>query len=410
MRRFVLCALFLALQVLAVACTYEDHVRLNEFLSQRDETLEDTGYLLDALPENLGYLVTDPLKEPGALTVFDADTSEVFRTVELVPTHVGFPYWVDVGPAGRVWVGYLEELVGIFEAPGRSGVMVFTPEGDLVRDLETNCGPPDSGVAFANGYAFIGCAASGFTGMVVVVDLNSLDMVKAFDNIHPPGQDPAETHYYMDAVAEAADMVLVTGFGGTPEGYSRLTHYAGHYTRVGVIDPATLEFRGFLTDLEPGLKVESVIEVDGKAWLLNSLSHLEERPERTDVYVMDVQALEVVDRFNLDHPFPQWGEWGDDGAIYIFHEAPSHVTWEAGHPSGVTRLDPDTGEETFTEVPNPPRVTGMRLNGNRACMPSRFKAGRGDGVWCLNAEGELELKSSQDIVKDVAFARASTRD
>ena len=111
MRRFVLCALFLALQVLAVACTYEDHVRLNEFLSQKDETLEDTGYLLDTLPENLGYLVTDPLKEPGALTVFDADTSEVFRTVELVPTDVGFPYWVEVGPC-RTSLGRLPRRAG----------------------------------------------------------------------------------------------------------------------------------------------------------------------------------------------------------------------------------------------------------------------------------------------------------
>ena len=370
MRRFVLCALFLALQVLAVACTYEDHVRLNEFLSQKDKKpLKDTGYLMDALPRNLGYLVTKPLKEHGALTVFDADTSAVFRTVEVVPHHVGFPYWVEVGPQGRVWVGYIEKLPEIFTTPGRSGVMVFTPEGDLVRDLNTKCGPHDSGAAFANGYAFIGCAASGFKGVIIVVDVNSLDVVKTLDNVHPPGQDPMELNYYIDAVTEAADMVLVTGHGGTPEGYARLTPYAGHYNRVGVIDPATLEFRGFLADLEPGLRVESIIEVDGKAWLLNGLSHMEERPERTDVYVMDVQALEVVDRFNLDHPFPQWGEWGDDGAIYIFHEAPSHVTWEAGHPSGVTRLDPDTGEETFTEVPNPPRVTGMRLNGNRACMP-----------------------------------------
>ena len=179
---------------------------------------------------------------------------------------------------------------------------------------------------------------------------------------------------------------------------------------MGVIDPETLEFRGFITDLEPGLRVESVIEVDGKAWLLNGLSHLEERPDRADVYVMDVQTLEVADRFNLDHPFPQWGDWGDDGAIYIFHEAQSHVTWEAGYPSGVTRLDPGTRQQKFTSVPNPPRVTGMRLNGNRACMPSRFKAGRGNGIWCLNGAGELELKSSQDIVMDVAFARASTRD
>ena len=285
--------------------------------------------------------------------------------------------------------------------------MVFTPKGDLVRDLDTKCGSPDSGVAFAGGHAFIGCGASGFTGMVIVVDVESLEVVKTLDNVHPPGEDATETPFYIYTVAEVAGAVLVAGSGFPPEGYSSLTHHSNHYTRVGVIDPGALEFQGFLTGLEPGLWVMGVIEVDGKAWLLNKLSHWEERADRTDVYVMDVQTLEVVDSFNLDHPFPQWGEWGDDGAIYIFHEAPSHVTWEAGYPSGVTRLDPATGQETFTEVPNPPRVTGMRLNGNRACMPTRFKAGRGDGVWCLNAEGELELKSAQDIIMDVAFRRSS---
>ena len=103
MPRSILCGLFLALQVLAVACTYEDHVRLNESLSPTDkEPLEDTGYLLDTLPGNLGYLITDPLQEPGALTVFDADTFEVFRTVEVAHTGVEFPYWIEVGPLGGV--------------------------------------------------------------------------------------------------------------------------------------------------------------------------------------------------------------------------------------------------------------------------------------------------------------------
>ena len=120
--------------------------------------------------------------------------------------------------------------------------------------------------------------------------------------------------------------------------------------------------------------------------------------------------MEVTDSFNLERPFPQWGEWGewgDDGDIYIFHEPPSHTTWESGHISGVTRLDPATGQERFTYVPNPPRVAGMRLNGNRACMPSMYNIGRGNGLWRLDAEGELELKSPQYIVMDAAFGRSS---
>ena len=123
--------------------------------------MKDTGYLMDALPRNLGYLITDPLKEHSALTVFDADTSAVFRTVDVVPHHVGSTQWIEVGPQGRVWVGYIG-TAEIFTTPGRSGVMVFTPHGDLVQDLDINCSLPLSGVAFANGYAFIGCGPFGF--------------------------------------------------------------------------------------------------------------------------------------------------------------------------------------------------------------------------------------------------------
>ena len=57
MARLILCSLFTVLQVIALACTYDDAVRLNEFLSQKDrKPLKDTGYLMDTFPRNVGYL------------------------------------------------------------------------------------------------------------------------------------------------------------------------------------------------------------------------------------------------------------------------------------------------------------------------------------------------------------------
>ena len=57
-----------------------------------------------------------------------------------------------------------------------------------------------------------------------------------------------------------------------------LTRHASAVPKVGVIDPETLTVRGYLTGLEPGFRALSALEVDGKAWLFNHLSHLEEPP------------------------------------------------------------------------------------------------------------------------------------
>ena len=149
-------------------------------------------------------------------------------------------------------------------------MLVFSPEGDLEHELDLGCAPPDSGIAFASGYAFIGCAASGFSGRLYVVDLQSMEVVKSFDRVHPPVEEPSELCFYINADAEVGGSILVIGFGNPPRDYPRLTNHSSVYTRVGVIDPETLTFRGYLTGIEPGLRVQSVLDIDGKAWLLTN--------------------------------------------------------------------------------------------------------------------------------------------
>ena len=168
-----------------------------------------------------------------------------------------------------------------------------------------------------------------------------------------------------------------------------------------MIDSETLSFRGYLTGLGPGLRVRSVVEVDGKAWLFNELSHLEERPERTDVYVMDPKTLEIVDRFNLERPFPKWAGRGDDGVIHIFHQVPSKKMWQAGHVSGITQLDISTREERFVATPGLPRVSGMGVYRDRACLARVSSEAR--GMWCQTDGGEVELKDPQEFAVGVAF-------
>jgi len=190
--------------------------------------------------------------------VFNADTFEVYRAVDLPPASMGLSHRLEFDPAGRIWLGYTQigvdeitkavefgkDPLNITMAGGKDRVLVFSPEGELEHELDIGCFPPDTGIAFAGGYAFIGCAASGFYGQVVVMDTATLEVVKVFDEVHPPGEDIYETPFYITAVEEVAGQVLVIGYGGPPKEYQRLTNHSASYTRVGVIDPKTLTIPG----------------------------------------------------------------------------------------------------------------------------------------------------------------------
>ena len=104
--------------------------------------------------------------------------------MELPDSWVSDSHRLEIDPMGRIWIAYTQD--GMDRVVRRWGVLVFSPEGDLEHELDLGCAPPDSGIAFANGFAFVACAASGFSGKVYVVDLQSMELVKSFDRVHPP--------------------------------------------------------------------------------------------------------------------------------------------------------------------------------------------------------------------------------
>ena len=169
------------------------------------------------LPENVGYLRSAG-QEGGRLTVFDADTFRVHRSVELPKATASVSHRLEIDPNGRIWIGYSQWNIDNL-LRRKAEVLVFSPHGDLESKLDVGCDPPNVGIAFANGYAFVGCAASGFTGELVVFDLLTLEEVKRFTEIHPPGEDPSQQAFYIVAVEEIAGLILVFGKGGPPEDY-----------------------------------------------------------------------------------------------------------------------------------------------------------------------------------------------
>ena len=138
------------------------------------------------------------------------------------------------------------------------------------------------------------------------------------------------------------------------------------------------------------------------AWLFNVFSHLEERPPRTDVYVMDPRSMEIVDQFNLEHPFPVWAEYGDAGIIFIYHNARNGKIHGVQHPTGITRLDLETRQELFTATPEVNDAFGMGVYRNKPCLVHEGGHDLG-GLWCMNSDGILERSLPQRHAVGVQF-------
>ena len=144
--------MYMAILILATAC--------NSAAPASSSGLVDNP--MTGLPDNVGYLrAAHPAG--GRLAIFDADTFQVYRSVDLPPSTSDFSHRLEIGPFGRIWLGYSQTGLDISKLGTGNGdrVLVFSANGDLAHELDIGCSPPDTGIAFAIGYAFIACAAGG---------------------------------------------------------------------------------------------------------------------------------------------------------------------------------------------------------------------------------------------------------
>ena len=358
-----------------------------------------------------GPALADPPANPGYMQaskggnsqfiIFDADNYEIYRSVEFPSSWTPYSHRLEIGPNGRIWVGYDEAGDGLFAfmlRDQRHGILVFAPDGTLLHDVDILCG--GSGMAFANGYAFVGCGSTVFA-----VDIETMAVVKRLDWEHPSGLSNSERRTVITAVEAIGTSILAFGFSYPPEDYKARTHHSASVTKIAVIDAESLTVRGYRNIPEPGLRVFSAVDVNGDAWIFNRLSHIAERPSRVDVYVMDPRTLEIVDSFNLGQPFPEWAEQDENGFIHIFNSALDHE-WQSGFPSGFTLLNPTSREEIFIATPDFRSTHGIGVDQGRPCLTRRRT--EDSGLWCVNANGVLEQKIKHPGAVGVVFGpRAS---
>ena len=257
---------------------------------------ENTGPFGD-FPKNPGYLrATDD--DFGKLIIFDADTFQIYRTIDMPRAWTGDTHRLERDEDGRIWIGFSQWYTTGWW-PKRSEVWVFSAEGDLELVMEEPCRTPEAGIAFANGYAFVHCSVGTTSAEVVVVDTDTMGIVKTLEIRYSRPERPDSSDFYAMTVEEIAGEILVIGRGAPPRGYESVQISRSGVAIVARIDQDTLTVDDYKVEFAPGSRIYDAVEVGGMAWLLNLRSHLPERPPRADVYVMDPATLEVVDSFNL---------------------------------------------------------------------------------------------------------------
>ena len=345
------------------------------------------------LPENVGYLRSSSSNESSNLSkliIFDADTFEIYRTVSLPESNRYTTNRLAKDDYGRIWLSYYPYRSKVIFKSDNVPVHVFSPDGELLHKV-TGCGTPVNTV-FAHDRAFLLCPGN----QVAVIDLATMTTVKIIDEIDLPVEPIRQP--YPSTLALVDGVILVFGDGYPPETYNSITHTSDGVAMVAAIGPITLEVVGYNTSLQPGSRIEDALEVGGQAWMLNKWSHIEERPRRTDVYVLDPHTMEIVDSFNLPRPYPNWGHIAADGTIYIFH------TYNLR--PGFSRVDPETREATFTAAEG---VAELGFDWNQAIDVYRGRpcvTQIRTGLWCQNADGTMTLEIEQLGAHGILFVPA----
>lgn len=354
------------------------------------------------LPENVGYLRSSDTNDSShlsKLTIFNADTFEIYRTVELPESHHDVTNRLVKDGYGRIWLSYSRLGKNFFPKPDDSAVLVFSPDGELLHKLVSECRTALN-IIFINDHAFLLCPLN----KIMVIDVTTMTIVKIINAVTPTLK---QSRYFSPHTLALVDgLILVFGGGDPPETYESLTNIHAGIAMTVAIDPNTLEVVGYHTSLQPGSKVEDALDVGGQAWMLNLWSHLKERPPRTDVYVLDPHTMEIVNSFNLPRPYPNWGRIADDGTIYIFHIAFTTEDYNAGLRPGFSRVNPETLEATFTEAVGIAELAfdwgqAMDVYRGRPCV-TQFRS----GLWCQNDDGTMTLEIAQLGAHGILFVPA----
>lgn len=263
---------------------------------QSNKPLQRPSYVLSGFNVGAGF-------PHNALTVFDAATWQMHRQIS-IPRSWAKNFSRD--PQGRLWIGFSGNI-----QKSDNRLQVYSPQGDLLKTLQP-CVDPEAGISFAAGRAFVVCAEKGFSGKVVVLNLETLAIEKtiALSLLDKP--------LLLISSAASEEAVVVVGSGV-----------------ITLIDPRSLTVQA---QLQPGENTDiwRIIPHKGRFYLLNVGSWQQPREQANDVLVLEPGNPPKITPLALA-PSPLWGAITGD-VLYVYH----NPTWNQANSDSkrqISRLD-----------------------------------------------------------------------
>lgn len=263
---------------------------------QSNKPLQRPSYVLSGYNASAGF-------SHNALTVFDAATWQKHRQVS-IPRSWAKNFSRD--PQGRLWIGFSGNI-----QKSDNRLQVYSPQGDLLKTLQL-CVDPEAGISFAAGRAFVVCAEKGFSGKVVVLNLETLVIEKTI------ALSLSDKPLLLISSAASEEAVVVVGSGV-----------------ITLIDPRSLTVQA---QLQPGENTDiwRIIPHKGRFYLLNVGSWQQPREQANDVLVLEPGNPPKITPLALA-PSPLWGAVTGD-VLYAYH----NPTWNQANSDPkrqISRLD-----------------------------------------------------------------------
>lgn len=285
------------------------------------------------LPANrLSVLAGESINDgKNRLTVVDTSTWDIWHTTHLPRS---LAHNLDRDPYGRLWVGFTGS-VGVRD----DRLRIYSPAGDLLKEMHPCSGP--LGTAFAAERAFVACLDTGFRGMFVVIDLQTLEVERTIELSMQLSQ-----YEYFAVGAIAANEAYVVVTGGTRD----VAEKKG-YTGAIFLDPHRLEIVARLPGIDArAAYVRRIIPYDGQFYLLNGGNWDAQYAEQPDILVLDPGPPPTVTGTIMVARAPAWGDI-EDGMLYVYHDQKRHMA--DFHGAGlISRVDLAQGTVTTWPLPD----------------------------------------------------------
>jgi hypothetical protein len=325
---------------------------------------------------NPGYILAGSNLSEGfrynALTIFDLQNPNgQALNVDLLKS---WAYNFDLAPNGSIWIGYSGEDI----QSNDNRIQVYSPEDNSVKTIET-CMNPRAGIKFVNNKAFVGCAATGFSGLVQVIDLKSQKVIKE-----------------IELKLEGKQLLLVSsGANLSKVIFSAMTSGSDPnkgYSSLAMIDANTFESQ--IHELGPDTDIWAVIPYKNKFILLNSESFYSKDTPRRDVLIFDPEHPTDIKYLQLAISSPVWGQIDKD-TLFAYHNA----SWNSLNDEvqrSITKTNLLTGESISFSLPDKFDADSLTIWNGAPCLThsNYFESKEKHGIYCLDNTGKLELKIS----------------